>query len=1346
MSDRLSARDGNSGDLVHVITSFHLKLTRDVLEDNVKIALQNARTPGIATTHVLLEGSTEDLFARIDSVLAEQLSREMRRGTVVLSPISKRPTYFDIFTYANTVGGHVAVANSDVLFPAETVARIAGSGMKPAETCYVLTRWNVTPNGIYIQGMTPSPPWPETPVESLRRYEQNFFSYDAYVFRTPIAVPPDMASVFIGSLGCDTTLGALLKVAGYAVSNPTLTLQTAHFDVKPRSYRSASSLSDLDRNVDALCSALRRPEAGLSVAAKALLDENGILHKGRIWFGHPQVGKFGRALQRALGATPWTHSAAPTPLKVVKIKLDRRDIKERLFDLTSLVKLVETEHVFIEWELTGYGEFLVHAVDAFLDSSYKDEAQSLKQHQWQAFLAPEHATPDDRRLYADVMELFRRTLISPPTTAAAIHPLMAGEADALARRMADLLNRELEDETTAVAAAHVPLPAILMIDPDALNMHGHYLPYDLQLRKAASNAGIPTSFLMNARMDPAFIPSGMKTYPLLEAHSWEIAKKGIQTPAAFNFVNALSQAITAEKKAHPDRPLTIYMYCGSFEHARLVQEVMSKFDGVGAMIHLFWLSVDAYKSDAYLEAWSLFAKAIVSDPRIRLTVASEDLQALVRKKSGVYFDVAPHPSTTFGDDADVSKWPVRYPGGSYLPVVLFPGAMREEKGYRSSIDAVRSLTTTGVIKFRCVISGRTRPDTPREFTDALNSVQHTLVNVEDRALDDSEFVDFLARGDILVLPYKASAFENRPSGILIDAIRLSRPIIALEGTWLGEAVRRYGWGEVVPDNGGASIAAAARKMIVQYGLYIDAIRTSREGYISQNSWGRLLKAITRGVRPGPKRPIFSYTTVSHDRAERIGVDETAVVARLLGDRKGRRHLMLDVGAHTGTSAAYFNKLDWTIHCFEPDPANRQKLVQQYGGLANVTIDTRAVSDRPASGSAFYTSAESTGISALHAFRDSHQEAHRVDVTTVADYVKAKGIRKVDFLKIDVEGFDLSVLKGVPWDELKPDVIECEYEDAKTIPLGHAWEDIARYLRGLGYAVYISEWHPIVRYGIDHDWRRVAPYPGHQAPTESWGNILAFRTDPGYSAVQEAFEACVHRRASPEPVTRQPAVPTTSHIGGRDSYIRPTQTRTAAVAQASGPKPLTIFPIRAEHGIGSAPIVAHVSVVASAPAAIPVEVVHAPNPVVTPRRVVRPPPQPVRPLRPVAVKSPVEAAPKPTGPPGVMGMLVKNLLNRRAGRAMIAAGVVGLVGLVVLLSMPAQGDLRPLLLAGIGLLLLSAGGLYFAYRTMGVIRRLSVENATLQQRMVEISNTLAAIQSMRPPDSHGQGRDNQIGRS
>ena len=46
-------------------------------------------------------------------------------------------------------------------------------------------------------------------------------------------------------------------------------------------------------------------------------------------------------------------------------------------------------------------------------------------------------------------------------------------------------------------------------------------------------------------------------------------------------------------------------------------------------------------------------------------------------------------------------------------------------------------------------------------------------------------------------------------------------------------------------------------------------------------------------------------------------------------------VMLDVGAHVGASLHLFDLSGWTIHAFEPDPANRAVLEAGYGGHPNV---------------------------------------------------------------------------------------------------------------------------------------------------------------------------------------------------------------------------------------------------------------------------------------------------------------------------------------------------------------------------------------------------------------------------
>ncbi|BAQ15707.1 FkbM family methyltransferase [Methyloceanibacter caenitepidi] len=266
---------------------------------------------------------------------------------------------------------------------------------------------------------------------------------------------------------------------------------------------------------------------------------------------------------------------------------------------------------------------------------------------------------------------------------------------------------------------------------------------------------------------------------------------------------------------------------------------------------------------------------------------------------------------------------------------------------------------------------------------------------------------------------------------------------------------------------------------------------------------RFMDAMSAAAKSGASSAPSTRALV-YPRSLKMGVDETKVVAELLSKKRGESNVMFDVGAHVGTSAAFFDALGWSLYCFEPNDENRARLTARFGENPRIRIDKRAVGEAVEKDQAFFVSEESTGIGTLHAFRDTHEEACTVDVTTVGEVARQHGVEKIDFLKIDVEGLDFAVLKGVPWDTIKPEVIECEFEDAKTVPLGHTYTDMADFLVDKGYTVYISEWHPIIRYGIAHDWCRLTKYPSALATPQGWGNLLAFREDPGLDSLAAAF--------------------------------------------------------------------------------------------------------------------------------------------------------------------------------------------------------------------------------------------------
>jgi FkbM family methyltransferase len=89
----------------------------------------------------------------------------------------------------------------------------------------------------------------------------------------------------------------------------------------------------------------------------------------------------------------------------------------------------------------------------------------------------------------------------------------------------------------------------------------------------------------------------------------------------------------------------------------------------------------------------------------------------------------------------------------------------------------------------------------------------------------------------------------------------------------------------------------------------------------------------------------------------------------------------------------------------------------------------------------------------------------VPVRTLSDVLREHGVGSVDGMKIDVEGGDLDVLEGFrDWMVAAPPrFIFCEAIDRLLARFGHQSDDLIRFLRGYGYAVYQplpTRWAPL----------------------------------------------------------------------------------------------------------------------------------------------------------------------------------------------------------------------------------------------------------------------------------------------
>jgi FkbM family methyltransferase len=133
-------------------------------------------------------------------------------------------------------------------------------------------------------------------------------------------------------------------------------------------------------------------------------------------------------------------------------------------------------------------------------------------------------------------------------------------------------------------------------------------------------------------------------------------------------------------------------------------------------------------------------------------------------------------------------------------------------------------------------------------------------------------------------------------------------------------------------------------------------------------------------------------------------------------------VVLDIGANRGGYAALVRNalLGARIFCFEPAPGNLVELEDLAHSLSLFVVPV-AVGAAPGK-LTLYDYADGKGSSHASVFKgvieDLHQiqsgrrsMAYEVSVTTIDLFLRERGIDRVDLLKIDVEGFELAVMKG-----------------------------------------------------------------------------------------------------------------------------------------------------------------------------------------------------------------------------------------------------------------------------------------------------------------------------------------------
>jgi FkbM family methyltransferase len=225
--------------------------------------------------------------------------------------------------------------------------------------------------------------------------------------------------------------------------------------------------------------------------------------------------------------------------------------------------------------------------------------------------------------------------------------------------------------------------------------------------------------------------------------------------------------------------------------------------------------------------------------------------------------------------------------------------------------------------------------------------------------------------------------------------------------------------------------------------------------------------------------------------------------------------VVDVGAHVGDVAERLLDCGCQIYAFEPFPASFAALQDRLGGRADFTASPVAIGAADGEGqlniAAAATESEGLDPSLFHSLVDhplgtsiGFADALPVQIRSLASLRQTGEIpRQIGLLKIDAEGADVEVLKGLGEPDIP--VVMTEYWDSHhafgTGAHGHLGPTV-ELMRSMGYAWHVVIYHIDEAESISYYFNYAHTFPG------SWGNAIFFRERSLFARAAQWCEAAL----------------------------------------------------------------------------------------------------------------------------------------------------------------------------------------------------------------------------------------------
>lgn len=191
-------------------------------------------------------------------------------------------------------------------------------------------------------------------------------------------------------------------------------------------------------------------------------------------------------------------------------------------------------------------------------------------------------------------------------------------------------------------------------------------------------------------------------------------------------------------------------------------------------------------------------------------------------------------------------------------------------------------------------------------------------------------------------------------------------------------------------------------------------------------------------------------------SNRKGIISKKYIAKFLGEDP----IIVEAGAHIGLDTCEIAKI-WPkskIFAFEPIPELFAQLVKNTYSFQNVKCFQMALGDKTGFCTINQSSGASDGSSSLlepKAHLDYHpdvlfEKKIEVEVITLTDWMKINKIDRIDFFWLDLQGFELNVLKETKDILTKTKAIYTEVSIVENYSGGALYPELKKWLKTVGF--------------------------------------------------------------------------------------------------------------------------------------------------------------------------------------------------------------------------------------------------------------------------------------------------------